>query len=111
MSNADFTIKVGDRKPSVYGTLSDSSAVAWTLSGASVTFTMKHVSTNVVKVNKQTATIEDAAAHIVKYDWQAADTDTAGYYYAEWEVTFPGGLVATFPNTGHNLVEVVGALA
>jgi hypothetical protein len=42
--------------------------------------------------------IETADEGRVRYDWQAADTDTAGRYYGEIQVTFSGGAVETFPN-------------
>lgn len=35
------------------------------------------------------------------YDPIPADTDEAGQFWAEVEVTFAGGVVQTFPNTGY----------
>ena len=43
---------------------------------------------------------------IVSYSWGATDTDTAGLYMAEWEVTFAGGIPMTFPRNGHLDVNV-----
>jgi hypothetical protein len=108
---ADFSLKVGDRSPSIYATLSDSSGVTWSLTGSTVRFTMTNVLTNVIKVNRQVAAIVDATLHTVRYDWAANDVDTAGHYYAEWEVTFPDTKTATFPNDGHNVIQIMAALA
>ena len=36
----------------------------------------------------------------VKYEWQPGDTDTEGFYDAEFEVTYSDGTVETFPNRG-----------
>ena len=43
---------------------------------------------------------------IVSYSRGATDTDTAGLYMAEWEVTFAGGIPMTFPGNGHLYVNV-----
>jgi hypothetical protein len=47
----------------------------------------------------------------VYYDWVAGDTDSAGYYSGEWQVTYDNGQVETFPNDGVFLVQVVEQLA
>ena len=46
----------------------------------------------------------------VHYEWGTGDTDTAGTYSAEWEVTYSGGGVATFPDDGYLTVNVVADL-
>ena len=57
------------------------------------------------KVNAQ-ATIVSAEDGIVSYSWGATDTDAAGLYMAEWEVTFAGGIPMTFPRNGNLCVNV-----
>lgn len=47
----------------------------------------------------------------VFYDWQPEDTELAGYYSAEWQVTFSDGKVQTFPSGGVYLVQVVEQVA
>ena len=42
----------------------------------------------------------------MQYIWDAADTATVGSYQAEFEVTFAGGAVETFPNNGYIRVEI-----
>ncbi len=50
--------------------------------------------------------IVTAESGIVQYIWDAADTATVGSYQAEFEVTFAGGAVETFPNNGYIRVEI-----
>lgn len=67
------------------------------LAGGSVVFTMKAENGGAVKVNRAGAVIVDAANAILRYDWQAADTDTAADYDAEFELTIAGKKL-TVPN-------------
>jgi hypothetical protein len=52
------------------------------------------------------ADIEDDINGIVEYSWQAGDTDTAGTYYGEIEVTYGDATVETFPNNGYFTVII-----
>jgi len=90
---ADFFLKQNDTSPALEYTLSPLT----NLSGASVVFNMTD-SDGVVKVNRQAAVVDDAVNGVVQYLWQAADTDTAGLFLAEFEVTFADATVETFPN-------------
>jgi len=66
------------------------------LAGGSVVFTMKAEGGS-VKINRAGATIVDAANAILRYDWQAIDTDTPGEYDTEFELTIAGKKL-TVPN-------------
>lgn len=46
----------------------------------------------------------------VKYIWTALDTDTAGTYNCEWEITFVAGKIQTFPNEAYFQVVVADDL-
>jgi hypothetical protein len=56
------------------------------LTGLSVTFTMINAATGVAKVSAASATVVTAASGIVSYDFQAADVNTAGIYWASFKV-------------------------
>jgi hypothetical protein len=46
-------------------------------------------------------TVTNASGGIVQYPWVASDTDTAGTYYGEVEVTYADNTVETCPNNGY----------
>jgi len=101
---ADFTIGEGDRLPEITGTLRVD-GVAINLTSSTVKFIMMD-SAGALKVNAS-ATIVSASAGTVSYAWTAADTDTAGLYTAEWEITFTDTRKETVPNGSKLIVEVV----
>lgn len=105
----DFWIKRGDRKDSVEATLKDATGATVDLTGATVTFNMRAPGAASPKVSASAVNLDTGTATRgkVRYDWAAADTDTAGLYYAEFEVTFADGKRASFPSHTHLVVEVV----
>jgi hypothetical protein len=105
-----FTIKQGDTQPPLIRDLKNADGSAIDLTGATVVFTMKRRST--VKINEQACSILSPESDgSVQYDWQTADTDTAGVYQSEFECTLPGGEIITVPNDTHMEVHVVAELA
>lgn len=68
------------------------------LTSATVTFSME-TEAGVVKINAAAAVLWDAPAGILRYNWVAADTDTAGIYLAQFEVVI-GTDVLNVPNNG-----------
>lgn len=103
-----FTIKQSDTSPSLQATLQDADGNAININGASIRFHMKAVGGAVVI--DQPMTIVNAAGGIVKYDWQSGDTDTAGTYYAEFEVTYSDLSVETFPNNTNETILIIPQL-
>jgi hypothetical protein len=103
-----FTIKQNDTAPSVEAVLKNSAGSAVDLTGATVNFHMKDLSGTVVVA--AAASVTDDIGGTVQYDWIAADTDTAGTFYAEFEVEYPDGTIETFPNTGSVAVNIVKEL-
>lgn len=105
-----FYIKQNDTSPSMLATLQDASGNAVDLTAASIRFHLRPISSSTVKVD-EAATIVTAVDGIVRYDWQASDTDTIGSYQAEFEVTYADTTIETFPNDGYVRVEVISDIA
>jgi hypothetical protein len=103
-----FTIKQSDTSPSLQATLQDANGTAININGASIRFHMKAVGGAIVI--DQPMTIVNAAGGIVKYDWQSGDTDTAGTYYVEFEVTYLDLSVETFPNNTNETILIITQL-
>lgn len=103
-------MKKGDRLPLLRSTLTQSDNVTpINLTAATVTFTMRHRLTGVVKIAAGAVTIIDAVNGVVQYGWGAADTDTEGAYDAEFTVSI-GGLPETVPGSGCILVLIEAKL-
>lgn len=95
-----FRIKTNDTGPVLSVTLTDANGNGIGLAGASARFHMKAFGATSLKID-EAATIIDDVNGVVKYDWVAGDTDTAGTYYGEIEVTYGDATVETFPNNGY----------
>lgn len=102
-----FYLKRGDTSPSLIYALDPTTVV---LTGATVRFNMR-LSNGAVKVNRAAAVIVTTSPPVVRYDWQAGNVDTAGFYEAEFEVTYAGGAVETFPNSDFIRVQITGDIA
>jgi hypothetical protein len=104
-----FTIKQGDTGPRLLCALTPSDIV---LTGASVVFSMRSRASGAVIVNRQSAVIvTETGTPTVAYDWQPGDTATAELCDAEFEVTYTGGAVETFPNNSYITVVVTDDIA
>lgn len=93
-----FYIKQNDSSPSLRVALKDGDGTAIDLLGASVKFYLVPVGETTPIVN---ATASILANGIVQYDWDNGDTSTPGTYKGEFEVTYAGGDVETFPNSDY----------
>lgn len=102
------TIKMirNDTAPAAAFTIVDENGDAVDISSSTVRFHMAD-SSGAVKVDAA-ATIVSGAAGTVSYAWAAADTDTAGWFTAEFEVTFPDSTIRTFPNPPNLFVLIRG---
>lgn len=107
---ADFVIKSGDTLDSLDATLQGADGAAIDLTGATVVFSMQRVDGALV-ITEAAATVVDAVGGTVTYGWQTGDTDVAGGYWGEFEVTFASGGIATFPNDRHLSINILEALA
>lgn len=103
---ATFYIKEGDTSPAIEYVLSPTDIV---LTGANVVFNMWD-RRRVVKVSRAVGSVTDDGSAsdtpTIQYDWVSADTDTAGTYYAEFEVTYADSTIETFPNDGYITIEI-----
>ncbi len=112
MPDADFYIKQNDEASILTATLTDEYAVAVNIMGAAVLFQMAPIQGGVVvggtAVNLDAGT---ATRGMVSYDWSTGQTATPGLYLGEWQVTFAGGTVQTFPNDGYTLVRIMAEVA
>jgi len=106
---ANFYIKAGDTDPDMVAILKDPNGAAYDLTSASV---MLHMSRkNRVKINSE-ATVTDSASGTVTYSWAVGDTDLAGPWDIEWQITWADtGEIVTVPNDGHDTVEITKQLA
>ena len=95
-----FRIKTNDTSPSLVVTLTDYAGNKVNLTGATARFHMKKYGASSLKVDAA-ATVSSALNGKVTYDWSASDTDTAGTYYGEIEITYSDSKVETFPNNGY----------
>lgn len=108
---ADFTIKKGDRLPSITATLTHSDSSGGLSTADSVKFIMRLPGSGVAKINAvaELTTTTDTALE-VRYDWADGDTVLSGEYQSEWEVTHVDGRKETFPNNGYNTVLIYSDL-
>lgn len=104
-----FHIKRGDTSPSLLYALLP---VDTDLTGATVRFNMRLNDTGAIKINRAAAVVVTATSTpTVRYDWQPADTGDAGSFSGEFEVTYQGGAVETFPNNSYIPIEITADIA
>ena len=98
-----FNIKQNDTSPAIRYTLSP----LVNLTGATVVFNMRARDNGAVKIARAVATIiAPATDGVVQYDWAASDTDTAGNWQGEFEITFADAAIETYPNNGYINIQI-----
>lgn len=102
----DFTIKEGDRLPELEATLYGANDEVAPLNGSTVTFILSDKATGTLLLNSP-AVLVDADLGQVKYAWAIGDTDMAGSYRGEFEVTYGDGRRLTFPNDSYIDIKIV----
>ena len=93
-----FVLKETNTSPVLRATLKDVNRNVINLTGASIQFRMKEVGGSSLKVNATASIVGSASNGIVQYVWTSNDTNQAGSFNAEFEVTFADGSKETFPN-------------
>lgn len=105
-----FNIKRGDTSPSILANLISGDGGAANLTGATVRFHMRAQGAQTAIVAAP-AIIVSGTSGQVRYDWQPADTATAGRFEAEWQVTYADGTIETFPNNGVEQIRITPDIA
>ena len=103
----DFWIKRGDTSPDITGQLLDGNLAVVPITGSTVRFKAKDRETGAVFLDA-VAAVSDGPLGLVRYTWQAADTEDQAELIAEWEVTLADGTVRTWPNPQSLSVHIVG---
>lgn len=113
---ADWSMKQHDHRPSIQATLSADLSPA----GTTVNFIMRPTLSGAVKVNAAAVIVgtriitpvtgDPYTVTDVRYDWATGDTDTAGQFQAEWQVTWTGGKKQTFPTETYHSLEILADL-
>lgn len=98
MPAVDFYIKKNDTRPKLNKNLVDAEGNNPNLTGASVVFIMEAQGATTPKINRVACAVITPLTAEVEYTWVAGNTDTAGEFEGEFEVTDAGGGVQTFPN-------------
>lgn len=115
MAEPDFTIRQDDTASTLARTLVDVDGNPVDISGATVTFTLVPIGggealLDAAEANNDQDPEEPSTLGNVSYDWTPPyDTETPGFYLGTWTVTFGGGAVQSFPNTGYLLVHITPA--
>jgi hypothetical protein len=105
------TIKQDDTARYVEDTLEFNDA-AINLTGATVVFVLRRIKDengNVVNEDavRRDAVVVSAVAGTVRYQLVAADTEDAGLYRCEWEVTLADLTILTVPDDGYNFLKIL----
>jgi len=98
----DFYIKVGNTGPDLQVALLDEDGDSVNITNYStIKFSMRAKRTGTVIIDAVAASEVSVNPGIIKYEWQAADTVTAGEYEGEFEVVMASGQIINFPNKGY----------
>jgi hypothetical protein len=111
MATPTFYIKQNDTRPELDVFLRDDKDRSINITGASVKFNMRDASDNSVKISAGSVTTVSSTAGRVKYSFGVLDTNTSGNFEGEFQVTFVGGQVETFPNDGYIKVIITDDVA
>ena len=110
MAIKELNLTKNDLQPHYKVVFEDTEGNVQDLTAATIVCSMKNLSTNVLKINRQsTGIVVDAAVNgVFHYEWQSSDTDTVGSYQIEFEITPSSGGKVTIPNPtqGRALVTI-----
>lgn len=102
---ATFNIKENDTSPAILYALTPTTV---NLGAASVQFRMRTIGSTTWTLTADAVVVTATVTPTVRYDWDAADTATPGFYEAEFVVTYSDSTVETFPNSEFLTINIVG---
>lgn len=102
----DIYVKQHDVGGVVRATLYNADGTPLDLTGATVSFIVASKPRGGSQLLKNAATVASAVDGTVTYTWQAGDTDIAGTFFAEWEVVYGTGEIASIPTEDYNRVII-----
>ena len=112
MPEPDFFLKRGDTSSSILSTLQNSGGTAVDIQAATIRFKLAPIAGGTLQVDAAAVNAQNGAGTLdgsrgqVVYSWGTTSSATAGLYLGEWEVTYAGGSVQTFPNDGYLSVYI-----
>ena len=104
-----FSIKRGDTGPAIRRSFVTDAGMLEIPEGSRVVFSMAEAITHHLVVNRQPCRIEGDGT--VVYYWQDGDTDIAGLYEAEFDITRPDEAIETAPNSGFIIINITRDIA
>lgn len=106
MDNQVFHIKLRDSRPPI-------ETVLWRGTSATPVSLVGVTGVKLVIADRRGGTpseydgeVVNASAGTVRYEWTGDEFDEPGVYYAEWQVTYSDGSIATFPNDKEFIIQV-----
>lgn len=112
MPEPDYFIRVGDGSVVITDVLSDEDGDPVNISGATVEFHLAPIQGGAAIINASASNDQaTAGTGHVSYTFGTTVPGTAGLYLGEWEVTYNGGGVQTFPNDRYILVRATEGVA
>lgn len=113
---ADFSIKRNDLLPVLEAILKDADDKPVDLTDATgVVFHMREEETETLKIDGIDGTFDsNRTTGKVSFAWRTngnKDTDTSGIFLGEFEVTWTGGKIQTFPSQGYISIEIIDDLS
>ena len=112
MPLADYYIKQGDTGLLIRSFCEDATGTPVDITGATVKFHMTNINGSATGALNASGTNENATSTgRVSYTFTAGQTANAGLYIAEWEITFGGGAIQTFPNGRQMLIRILPQIA
>lgn len=101
----------GDTAPAISEILKDGLGVAVNLTGASVRFQATFPGAASPEIDSAATLSGTPTDGTVTYTPVTADTDTIGDLLVQWKVTFAGGAIERFPNSGYQKVRIIQKVA